>query len=79
MLPLVSDLPITIPETLFLKASLGVIILAWSLDLSPGNLIPGVITIKFLYFLFTSKASLAEQTIPSQPDFLIKWACFKTK
>ena len=76
--PLINDLPITIPETLFLKASLGVITLDWSFALSPGNLIPGATINKFLYFFLTIFASWAEQTIPSQPDFLINPACFNT-
>ena len=51
MFPFISDLPITIPETLFLtKASYGVKILDWSCFLSPGNLIPGVIIKKFYTF-----------------------------
>ena len=33
---------------------------------------------KFLYFSRTINASCAEQTIPSQPDFFIRSACFKT-
>ena len=48
ILPFSNDLPITIPETLFLKASLGVITLDWSFASSPGNLIPGVTINKFL-------------------------------
>ena len=78
MLPLINDLPITIPDTLFLKASLGVITLDWSLALSPGNLIPGVTINIFLNFFLTILASCAEQMIPSQPDFFIKPACFNT-
>ena len=78
MLPLVRDLPITIPETLFLKASLGVTTLIWSFELSPGNLIPGVIINNFLIFFLTIFASWAEQTMPSQFDFFIRSACFKT-
>ena len=76
--PLINDLPITIPDTLFLKASLGVVTLDWSLALSPGNLIPGVIINNFLNFFLTILASCAEQTIPSHPDFFIKLACFNT-
>ena len=48
MLPFVRDLPITIPETLFSNACLGVITLNWSFELSPGNLIPGVIIKKLI-------------------------------
>ena len=46
--------------------------------LSPGNLIPGVIINKFLYFFLTIFASCAEQIMPSQPDFFIRPACFIT-
>ena len=74
--PLINDLPITIPDTLFLKASLGVITLDWSFALSPGNLIPGVTINKFLYFFLTIFASCAEHTIPAAPDFFIRPACF---
>ena len=78
ILPFTNDLPITIPETLFLKASLGVITLDWSFASSPGNLIPGVTINKFLYFFLTIFASCAEQTIPAAPDFFIRPACFNT-
>ena len=73
------DLPITIADTLFLKAYAGVSTRAWSqLAFIPGNLIPGVTMKKFLYFFLIIFASRAEQTQPAAPLFLIKAACFKT-
>ena len=44
--------------------------LIWSLELSPGNLIPGVIITNFVFFR-TINASCAEQTSHHNQIFLL--------